>query len=97
MGFKFKLGKFRGKTEKIIAMLNSNDNELNDLAANIIESLMENSPNHYMELEQINEHFLTCQDSKYITHRNTQSDGFRSARGMISRWRMETKNNSNKS
>ena len=97
MGFKFKLGEFRGKTEKIIAMLNSNDSELNEAAANIIESLVEYPSNHYVELEQLNQHFLTCQDSKYITHRNIQSGGFRSARGTISRWRMEEKNKSNQS
>lgn len=91
MGFKFKLGEFRGKTEKIIAMLNSDDNESNDLAANLIGSLLENSSNHYVELVQLNEHFLTCQDAKYITHRNTQPEGFRRARGLISRWRMEKK------
>jgi hypothetical protein len=92
MAFKFKLGEFRGKTEKIIAMLNTDDSESNDLAATLIESLVENASDHYVELEQLNQHFLTCLDAKYITHRNTQSDGFRRARGMISRWRMERKN-----
>jgi len=92
MAFKFKLGEFRGKTEKIIAMLNSDDAGSNDMAASLIESLVEEPSDHYVELEQINEHFLTCLDAKYITHRNTQPDGFRRARGMISRWRMEKKN-----
>ena len=92
MGFKFKLGEFRGKTEKIIAMLNSDDSESNDMAASLIESLLENPSEHFVELEQINQHFLTCLDSKYITHRNIQPVGFRRARGMISRWRMEKRN-----
>ena len=92
MAFKFKLGAFRGKTEKIIAMLNSDDSGSNDMAASLIESLLERPSDHYVELEQINQHFLTCPDTKYITHRNIQPVGFRKARGMISRWRMERKN-----